>query len=204
AFFASHLLEYLGAPELLIEWLGARAEPGNRVYLEWMNPVSLNLPTREQLHKNDIEVVASSFIDDWEHKQAPDLARLSGWLTEAGFDLIASGAVDLGILGEELFARGADRDSRSMGYWSMTRSSLYAIAVKSGEPAVLAREADATAATSPASDGRPRRASQSRKLASTDLELLRAKRSLLFSGLFDSEFYRETYADFRVSTVDPL
>jgi hypothetical protein len=204
AFFASHLLEYLGAPELLIEWLGTRAEPGDRVYLEWMSPVSLNLPTREQLQKNDIEVVTSSFIDDWEHKQAPDLARLSGWLTEAGFELIAGGAVDLGLLGDELFARGADRDSRSMGYWSMSRSSLYAIAVKSGEPAMLTPEAGAAEPANPASEKHAPRPSPSKALASTDLQLLRAKRSLLFSGLFDSEFYRETYADFRVSTVDPL
>jgi hypothetical protein len=113
AFFASHLLEYLGAPELLIDWLGTRAEPGARVYLEWINPISLDLPTREQLQKHHIDVITSNFIDDWEHKQAPDLARLSAWLSAAGFQLMSSGAIDLGILGEELFARGADRDSRT-------------------------------------------------------------------------------------------
>jgi len=196
-FFASHLLEYLGAPEALIEWMGTRAEPGARVYLEWMSPVSLNLPTREQLHKHEIEVVASSFIDDSEHKQAPDLARLSGWLMEAGFELITNGAVDLGILGEELFARGADRDSRSMGYWSMTRSSLYAVAVKS--KAIPLRPATHAGTSADLS-----RRSALQPSAGTDGETLRTKRSLLVSGLFDPEFYRATYADIRASTADPL
>jgi SAM-dependent methyltransferase len=202
-FFASHLLEYLGAPEALIEWIGRRAEPGARVYLEWTNPISLDLPTREQLQKYEIEVVTSNFIDDWAHKQAPDLARLSGWLNAAGFELISSGAIDLGILGEELFARGADRDSRTMGYWSMTRSSLYAIAVKAGDAATATQETAATTRTSRASaDPAPPPAAKA--AASEDLTLLRAKRALLVSGLFDAEFYRATYRDMQASTADPL
>jgi predicted O-methyltransferase YrrM len=202
-FFASHLLEYLGAPEGLIEWIGKRAEPGARVYLEWTNPISLDLPTREQLQKHEIEVVTSNFIDDWAHKQAPDLARLSGWLKAAGFELISSGAIDLGILGEELFARGADRDSRTMGYWSMTRSSLYAIAVKAGDAAIAAQETAAIIRTSRvlADPAQPPAAA---KTAREDLTLLRAKRALLVSGLFDAEFYRATYRDMQASTADPL
>src|SRR5439155_6389954 len=177
-FFASHLLEYLGAPEALIEWMGTRAEPGARVYLEWTNPISLDLPTREQLQKHDIEVLTSNFIDDWEHKQAPDLARLSGWLKAAGFELISSGAIDLGILGEELFARGADRDSRTMGYWSMTRSSLYATAVKAGEAARAAQQTTPITRTSRAPAEQSEAPAAAKVAASEDLSLLRVKRAL--------------------------
>ena len=129
--FASHLIEYLAAPESLVQWLGERVEMGARVYLEWTGPSTLDLPSRDQLGQHGIEVLTSNFSDDREHEQAPDLAQMEQWLADAGFSVIASGAIDLGILGEELFARGADRDLRSMGYWSLTGSSLYMVAIKS-------------------------------------------------------------------------
>jgi capsular polysaccharide biosynthesis protein/glycosyltransferase involved in cell wall biosynthesis len=203
-FFARYLLEYLGTAEQLVEWLGRRAEPGARVYLEWINPISRSLPTREQLSKHGIEVLTSNFIDDAEHKQAPDLARLGNWLSDAGFTIIASGAVDLGILGEELFARGADRDTRSMGYWSMTRSSLYTVAIKSAAAALPARERSTAASASPVAPERVPLSAAADRSASADLQLLRAKRTVLVSGLFDAVFYRATYADTRAATVEPL
>jgi GT2 family glycosyltransferase len=142
AIIASHLIEYLGAPERLIAWLGTRMGDGARLYFEWIGPSTLDLPTREQLTKHGIEVLTSNFIDDWEHKQAPDLARVEKWLGDAGFEVMVSGGVDLGILGEEMFARAADRDTRSMGYWSLTRSSLYTVAIKSDDAAASLRSAE--------------------------------------------------------------
>jgi hypothetical protein len=41
-------------------------------------------------------------------------------------------------------------------------------------------------------------------MTSVNLDLLRTKRALLLSGLFDSRFYRETYADIHLAPVDPL
>ena len=134
AFFASHVIEYLAAPESLLRWLATRAEPGARLYLEWTSPATLDLPAREQLHKFDIDVVTSNFMDDWEHKQSPDLPNLCSWLTACGFEVMSSGAVDAGIVGEELFAHGGDPHMRSMGYWSLTHSSLYAVAVRTDQP----------------------------------------------------------------------
>ena len=40
--------------------------------------------------------------------------------------------------------------------------------------------------------------------ASDELRLLRAKRALLVSALFDAEFYRATYPDMRNPAIDPL
>ena len=131
AFYASHLIEHLASPERLVEWIGGRAEAGAKVYIEWPDPKSVDLPTREQLREFDIEVVLSNFMDDGTHRKSPDLATLSGWLREAGFAVISSGTIDLAILGEELFARAIDADTRTMGYWSMTGFSLYAVAIKS-------------------------------------------------------------------------
>ena len=42
---AGHLIEYLAAPENLIQWLGERAETAARLYLEWTSPNTLDLPT---------------------------------------------------------------------------------------------------------------------------------------------------------------
>jgi Glycosyltransferase 61/Methyltransferase domain len=204
AVLANRLIEYLAAPEMIVEWLGTRAPLGARVYLEWGSPSSLDLPTREQLRKFDIHVVASNFMDDWEHKKSPDVSTLCNWLNNGGFTVMASGAIDLGILGEELFARAVDSFTRSMGYWSMTHSSLYAVAVKSHEVTTPALHSAPTIAAAEYRGFDRGRSEAPPLLSSTALDLLRAKRVLLSSGLFDAAFYRETYADIRASTADPL
>jgi hypothetical protein len=147
-FFVSHLIEQLAAPEALIEWIGATAEPGARLYIEWPSPASAALPTREELRKHQIEVVVSNFRDDQANRTCPDLATVCGWLNAAGFTVISSGPIDLGIFGEELFARGTDREGRSMGYWSMTHSALHAVAIKSETAGAVPR---ASIAASPGS-----------------------------------------------------
>jgi hypothetical protein len=91
-----------------------------------------------------------------------------------------------------------------MGYWSMTRSSLYAIAVKSAESVAAAREPGGRVGTNTALAAPARPPSTAKPMPSEQLELLHTKRSLLVSGLFDAAFYRETYADMRASTADPL
>jgi hypothetical protein len=140
-FFASHLIEQLAAPERLVAWIGTRAEPGARVYLEWPSPTSIALPTRDELRRHDIELLVSNFHDDPANRTCPDVATVCGWLHEAGFTIVASGAIDLGILGEELFVRATDPDARSMGYWSMMQSAVHVVAVKPQELAAFSDSA---------------------------------------------------------------
>jgi methyltransferase family protein len=130
-FFTTHLIEHLSAPDRLIKWIAGRAEPGAAVYIEWPNPTSVDLPKREKLLERGIEVTTSNFWDDDTHKNAPELGAVCGWLAEAGLALVSSGIIDLGIIGEELFARATDLGTRTMGYWSIAKFSLYAVAVKS-------------------------------------------------------------------------
>ena len=151
SFLVSHLIEHLAVPDGLVQWLAARAEPGAKVYIEWQNPTSINLPTRDDLHKFGIDVTSSNFKDDDTRRSAPDPAALCRWLTESGFTLISSGTIDLGGLGEELFARASDPGIRTMGYQSMTQSLLYAVAVKSAEPPVARPRPAATIAQGPGS-----------------------------------------------------
>jgi capsular polysaccharide biosynthesis protein len=204
AFFASHVIEYLSAPERLVQWLATTAEPGARLYLEWTSPATLDLPTREQLHKFDVDVVTSNFVDDWEHKQAPDLPTVGGWLSACGFEVMSSGAVDTGIVGAELFARGGDPHMRSMGYWSLTHSSLYAVAVRTDQPVAAIPGPASKPATAWRAEFANPPSSAPRADPTASLELLHAKRALLRSGLFDAGFYRETYADIRRSLTEPL
>src|SRR5881394_1087824 len=49
---------------------------------------------------------------------------------EAGFVVLSSGTIDIGMVGEELFIRGRDSGERTMGYWSITGFSHYITAVK--------------------------------------------------------------------------
>jgi SAM-dependent methyltransferase len=130
AFLAAHLIEHLSDPKRLIRWIAERAEPGSRVYLEWPNPDTLKLPTREQLLGYGIDVVISNFHDDSTHQDCPDLATVTDWLSECGFIIGARGSIDLGILGEEVFARASEPQLRTMGYWSMTRWCVFVEAMK--------------------------------------------------------------------------
>jgi SAM-dependent methyltransferase len=149
SFLVSHLIEHLAVPDQLVQWLAARAEPGAKLYIEWQNPTSINLPTREDLGKFGIELTSSNFRDDGTRQNSPDSATVCRWLTEAGFTLISSGTIDLGGLGEELFARASDPGIRTMGYQSITRSLLYVAAVKSAETPAARPYSTATIAQGP-------------------------------------------------------
>ena len=130
AFYTTHLIEHLRNPKALISWIGERAESNARIYIEWPNPSSTYLPTRERLLEAGIDVVISNFNDDHTHQATPSLATVESWLTESRLSLLASGVVDIGLLGEELFVRAKEAATRTMGYWSMTHWSHYVVAQK--------------------------------------------------------------------------
>jgi hypothetical protein len=86
----------------------------------------------------------------------------------------------------------------------MTRSSLYTVAIKSAAAALPAPERPTAAGASPVAPERVPLFAAAGPSASADLQLLRAKRAVLVSGLFDAVFYRATYADMRAATIEPL
>ena len=130
AFLATHLIEHLADPERLIRWIAEKGEPGSRIYLEWPNPETLNLPTREELARHGIEVVGSNFHDDPTHRDCPDLPAVLDWLGQYGLAVVAHGAIDLGAIGEEMYVRALEPNLRTMGYWSLTRWSVFVEAIK--------------------------------------------------------------------------
>jgi hypothetical protein len=133
AFLATHLIEHLAEPEELIRWIAERAEAGSRIYLEWPNPETLHLPTRAELAAHGIEVPVANFRDDPTHRECPDMPSVLDWLGRCGLDVVAQGAIDLGAIGEEMFARARDPSLRMMGYWSLTRWCVFVEAVKPGD-----------------------------------------------------------------------
>jgi hypothetical protein len=106
-----------------------RAEPGARVYLEWPSPTSIALPTRDELRQHDIEILVSNFRDDPANRTCPDVTTVCGWLREAGFTIVASGAIDLGRFGEELFARAPGQKSPTRSRQSTSPAAACASAL---------------------------------------------------------------------------
>ena len=130
-FYTSHLIEHLAAPHRLLRWIGERAAAESRIYIEWPNPASVQLPTRDELLEHGIDVVISNFADDLTHRETPEPATVCTWLREAGFMVISGGTIDTGMIGEELFTQATDAGNRTMGYWSITEFSHYLVAVRS-------------------------------------------------------------------------
>ena len=132
-FFASHLIAQLASPERLVAWIGTRAEPGARVYLEWPSPTSNALPTRDELRQHDIEILVSNFRDDPANRTCPDVTTVCGWVREAGFTIVASGAIDLGRFGEELFARAPGQKSPTRSRQSTSPAAACAPALEDSQ-----------------------------------------------------------------------
>ena len=90
------LIEHLAEPVRLLRWIGERAPPRAKIYLEWPNPNSMQLPKRSELSERGIDVVISNFTDDLTHRETPDLSTCCRWLGEAGFTILSSGTIDIG------------------------------------------------------------------------------------------------------------
>jgi SAM-dependent methyltransferase len=134
AFIASHVIEHLREPERLIRWIADRGQIGSRIYLEWPSRATLDLPTKDQLRECGIDVAASNFKDDETHKECPDLQGISAYLQSCGLAVTAQGEIDLGVIGEEMFARANEPNLRTMGYWSITRWCVFVEARKIADP----------------------------------------------------------------------
>jgi SAM-dependent methyltransferase len=129
-FLASHVIEHLADPASLLAWMGSMAKPGARVYLEWPDPLTLTLPPAEALRARGFAIQAFCFHDDATHRWAPSLAEAAAMLDAAGFALCESGRIQLGLVAQELMARGVRRNDlhwRQMGLWAQVGWAAYAI-----------------------------------------------------------------------------
>jgi SAM-dependent methyltransferase len=132
AFLASHLIEHVGDPLALLRNIAAVAAPAARFYLEWPNPVTTQLPSARQLEREHGFVIQTfNFYDDDTHRQTPERSEVEAMLAEVGFHVIESAETRLGVLAEEMIARGRMRDDltfRQMGLWSSVGWSNVVIA----------------------------------------------------------------------------
>ena len=119
----SHVVEHLSAPTRLLSWLAARLRPGSPIYIEWPSLASAEQPNREALLPYGVDLVISNFFDDATHRRLISPDALRDALLTAGFSIRVSGTIDLGLIGEEMLARGLRHDdpfSRLAGFWSVT------------------------------------------------------------------------------------
>lgn len=119
----SHVVEHLRDPACLLGWLGRCVRPGGRVCVEWPSETSAHLPRREALLPLGIDIVITNFFDDATHRRPVTSDEVREALSAAGLRATASGTIDLGLVGEEMLARGLRQDdpfSRLAGFWSVT------------------------------------------------------------------------------------
>lgn len=140
AFLASHLIEHVASPLALIAAMRRQAATGARMYLEWPHPRSAGFPSAAELAKRGFVVQTVNFHDDHTHLRPLERSDVTEALAAEGFRTVEEGEIALGVLAEELMARGRRRDDltwRQMGLWSRTGWCNYVIAERSDAPAVV-------------------------------------------------------------------
>ena len=130
-FLASHLIEHLASLPALVRYLASVAAPGARLYFEWPAPHTQDLPTASALAEQGFAIQTFNFMDDGSHRQTYALDEAAAHLAAEGFTVSERGETRLGILAEELMARGRRLDDltwRQMGLWAAVGWSNYLVA----------------------------------------------------------------------------
>lgn len=133
AIVCSHLIEHIQRPAELIRWMSNRMSPRGRLYLEWPNQTSLDLPSRDELAAAGWPVMISNFYDDDTHRRLPPEEDIVAALDAAGLAIVERGVIDMGELTDQLIAMGrqlSDPQMTLQGFWSLTHWSRYVIAEK--------------------------------------------------------------------------
>lgn len=130
AVIASHVFEHLADPPGILAQLHARMKPGARAYIEVPSPGSKDLPGREEFVARGWPMTISNFFDDGTHRDTFTLEELSGMGREAGFGLVAAGAIENPFLDDTLIRVGIDGGDAELvlyGFWAKTRWAQYVI-----------------------------------------------------------------------------
>lgn len=129
----SHVIEHVRELRRLLAWLASRLPPEAPIYIEWPSEESARLPGREMLLPHGVDITITNFFDDASHLRMIPAAELTAWLSEAGFYVREAGVVDLGIIGEEMLARGLlenDALCKLSGFWSITGWANWIVAAR--------------------------------------------------------------------------
>jgi hypothetical protein len=120
----------MGSSEEQLGWMAKKSLPGARLYLEWPNVTSLDLPHGAELHEGGWPVMISNFYDDNTHIRLKSLEEISQFVRDSGFDIVERGVIDAGELTDQLIDMGqqmGDPGMTLMGFWSLTQWSTYLI-----------------------------------------------------------------------------
>ena len=123
-----HFIEHIDDPGTLSRWLGRKLTPGGRAYVEWPSPHSLDLPARQTLEDNGVELIISRFDDDDTHQRLPRMEEIIESMRSAGLRIETQGTVRLPWLEDEMMAGAVDDAfNRQAAFWSATGWSQYLI-----------------------------------------------------------------------------
>ena len=123
-----HFIEHIDDPGTLSRWLGRKLTPGGRAYVEWPSPHSLDLPARQTLEDNGVELIISRFDDDDTHQRLPRMEEIIESMRSAGLRSETQGTVRLPWLEDEMMAGAVDDAfNRQAAFWSATGWSQYLI-----------------------------------------------------------------------------
>ncbi|HEV2508983.1 class I SAM-dependent methyltransferase [Bosea sp. (in: a-proteobacteria)] len=136
-YLASHLIEHLSNLDNLFSYIAETAADGARIYFEWPNPKTMAFPKAADLKEKGFTLQTCNFFDDGTHQHTYEVDLVREKLSRYGFTMVEGGEIDLGIIAEELMARGHKLDNmiwRQMGFWSALGWSNYIIARKAPSP----------------------------------------------------------------------
>ena len=130
AIVCAHFIEHIADPASLVAWAARKLRPGGRAYIEWPAPVSLSLPTRDELASLGVPLMISRFDDDDTHRELPPVESILDAAHAHGFEVETRGTVRLPMLEEELLAHfrdDADGFPRQAAFWSRTGWCQYLV-----------------------------------------------------------------------------
>jgi hypothetical protein len=130
---ASQLIEHIGKPEELFNWINDLIPKGGKFYLDWPSAHTVDLPQRKLFLEAGFNVTTFNFFDDPTHLTAYPIADIVGRIEKSGFQVQVAGYLEMPFIGESLKHQGiAENNSYflSMALWMKAKFVSYIIAEK--------------------------------------------------------------------------
>ena len=134
AVFSGNFIEHIDEPLAFVAWACRRLLPGGRLFLEWPQPSSINLPTTAQLAACGVYVATGAYHDDATHRQSPpERGDVIDVLKTEGLRLTESGESRVPFIDQQVAIharRENDLVAMTLAYWSYSRWLHFLMAEK--------------------------------------------------------------------------
>jgi len=130
----AQFIEHVEDPKIFLKKLAEILPTGGTAFVDWPGSHTQNLPTCVDIRSQGFDITTLNFFDDSTHKKAYTLEEMSDYATVAGFEITASGYVDMPYLANSLKHHGIESKDQyllSMAVWLKTNFVSYLRLVKS-------------------------------------------------------------------------